>query len=113
MYAWVQDVPIGRSVYGDIMEGLGSETPDGLLLHLAYETEAGGLRYVDIWRDREACDRFCEDQLHPIVHPLLESANVHLDGEPPRVEIGFVHMWGGSLTAPVWGGAVGSTPNAA
>ncbi len=80
MYAWVQDVPIGRSVYGDIMEGLGSETPDGLLLHLAYETEAGGLRYVDIWRDREACDRFSEDQLHPIVHPLLESANVHLDG---------------------------------
>jgi hypothetical protein len=101
MYAWVQDVPIDRSVYGRIMERLGDEVPDGLLLHVALGREGGTLRYLDVWADRESCDRFTDERLHPAVRPVLHEAGVHPEVEPPRVEVELVHMWGAALREPV------------
>ena len=97
MYTWVQDVPIDRTTYGTIVEALGEETPPGLQLHVALEQEDGTLRYVDIWDDEESCERFTRERLHPTVGAALRAAQIHVEVEPPRVETGFVHMWGAAL----------------
>jgi hypothetical protein len=108
MYAFEQDVPIGRSVYADIVARLGDEVPQGLLLHVALEREDGTLRYLDVWEDQATCDRFAEERLHPAVRPALEAADIHPDGEPSRAELGVVHMWGAMLAQPVTNMAVPS-----
>ena len=101
MYAWMQDVPIGRPVYDKNVAGLGDDVPEGLMLHVALEREDGTLRYLDLWQDRASCDRFTEERLHPVVGPALQAADIHPDREPPRVEMGFVGMWGSALTEAV------------
>jgi hypothetical protein len=99
MHAFIQDVPIDRAVYERIRTGLGDDLPDGLVVHLALEQPDGTLRYVDVWRDREALDRFTEQRLHPVVGPVLAAADIHPDGEPPRHEMGVVDLWGSAVPA--------------
>jgi hypothetical protein len=94
MYAFTQDVPIGRDVYQRIRKGLGDDAPDGLLVHLAIERPDGTMRYVDVWRDQESADRFHEHRLHPVVHPVLQSAGIRVAGDAPRDEIAVVDVWG-------------------
>jgi hypothetical protein len=100
MYAWLQDVPIGRETYAKIVDRLGEQVPEGLQLHVALEREDGTLRYLDIWDDEASCDRFSEDRLHPAVGPVLAADNIHVTGEPTRVEVGVVHLWGSALKEP-------------
>jgi hypothetical protein len=40
-YAFTQDVPIDAAFYQRIVEGLGSEVPDGLVVHLVVERDDG------------------------------------------------------------------------
>lgn len=92
-YAWIQDVPIDRVVYGRIREALGSEPPKGLILHLAIEQEQG-LRYVDVWESEEDCERFTEERLHPVVGRALASAGAPMpDTEPPRRPVNVIDLW--------------------
>ena len=72
-YAFTQDVPIDAGVYRRIADGLGAEPPEGLLVHVAIERPEGGLRYVDVWESEEDWDRFAEERLHPVVHPMLSA----------------------------------------
>jgi hypothetical protein len=104
MYAWQQDVPIDAAVYSRIRERLGSPAPDGLIVHLALEREDGTLRYFDIWRSREDCDRFTEERLHPAVGPVLMEAGIHPDREPPRDDIHVVEVW--TPTEDLWASIV-------
>ncbi len=98
-YAFTQDVPIDAAFYQRITEGVGPDVPPGMVVHLAIELPEGGLRYIDVWESKEACDRFGEERLHPVVHPLLgEILGDQLPDEPPRTEIRVVHVWGS--TAP-------------
>jgi hypothetical protein len=101
MYAFTQDVPIGRDVYARIRKGLGDDAPDGLLVHLAIEQPDGTLRYVDVWRDQESSDRFHEHRLHPVVHPALQAAGIEIRGDAPRHPIEVVDVWGAAVTDPV------------
>jgi hypothetical protein len=95
MYAFVQDVPIDAEFYRRIVEGLGDETPDGLISHLAYELPDGGLRYVDVWESEAHWDRFAEARLHPVVHPLLKGIfGEGLPPEPPRITLAAIDHWG-------------------
>lgn len=95
MYAFVQDVPIDAAFYERITEGLGPDAPEGLVVHLAIERPEGGLRYVDVWRSQEECERFTEDRLHPVVHGLLsEIFGDSLPPEPERTPVRVVHVWG-------------------
>src|SRR6478609_6113867 len=71
-YAFTQDVPIDAAFYARVVELLGPERPEGLIIHLAIERPEGGLRYVDVWESEEHCERFTEDRLHPVVHGLLQ-----------------------------------------
>jgi hypothetical protein len=94
-YAFTQDVPIDAAFYQRIREGLGEMPPAGLIIHFAVERPEGGLRYYDIWESEEACDRFDEDRLHPVVHPLLaEIFGDHLPDEPARSPLPVIHAWG-------------------
>ena len=98
MFAFTQDVPIDAAFYRRITDGLGPTPPDGLLVHLAVERPEGGLRYLDVWESEEACERFTEDRLHPVVHGLLaEIFGDQLPPEPARTPLPVVHAWGSAL----------------
>lgn len=101
-YAFTQDVPINAAVYDRIVEGLGDDPPHGLIVHLAVERPEGGLRYFDVWESEEDWDRFAEQRLHPVVHPVLsERFGDNLPPEPARVELPVIHVWSQSgVTRP-------------
>ena len=98
-YAFTQDVPISADVYQRIVRGLGDAPPEGLILHIALERPEGGLRYIDVWESEAHCDRFGEDRLHPVVHPLLEEMlGVH-PPEPTRSPASVVDIWQGTTVS--------------
>ena len=68
MYAFTQDLPITTDVYARIMQGVGMAPANGCILHAVIRID-GGLRYIDIWESREACDRFLEERVHPSCRP--------------------------------------------
>ncbi len=93
-YAFTQDVPIDARFYDRILDGLGNEPPRGLVVHLAVERPEGGLRYIDVWQSEEDWDRFAEERLHPVVHPLLGSRfGTDFPPEPDRVPLSVIHVW--------------------
>lgn len=94
-YSFIQDVPIGADDYRRIVDGLGSEPPAGLIAHVALERPEGGLRYVDVWETEADWDRFAEDRLHPVVHPLLMEKLGFAPPEPPREQAGVIDVWKG------------------
>lgn len=93
-YAFTQDVPIDSATYARIREGIGDESPPGLLVHLAIERPEGGLRYLTVWESEQDCDRFTEERLHPVVHAMLrEVFGDDLPPEPERTPISVIHAW--------------------
>jgi hypothetical protein len=93
-YAFTQDVPIDAEFYQRIVAGLGEEPPKGLISHIAIERPEGGLRYIDVWDTEQDWDRFAEDRLHPVIHPLLaEIFGAELPDEPERVTLPVIHTW--------------------
>ena len=95
VYAFTQDVPIDTAIYARIVEQLGPEPPDGLIIHLAIERLEGGLRYVDVWESEQHCERFTEERLHPVVHGMLrEIFGDDLPPEPERSHLSVIHAWG-------------------
>jgi hypothetical protein len=95
MYAFTQDVPIDAPFYRRIKDGLGSEPPKGLISHVAVELPEGGLRYIDVWESEADWDRFAEERLHPVVHPLLkEIFGETLPPEPERKPLAVIDHWG-------------------
>jgi hypothetical protein len=93
-YAFTQDVPIDAGAYRRIIDGLGDEPPKGLLVHVAMELPEGGLRYVDVWESEEDWDRFAEERLHPVVHPMLSARfGENMPPEPERVRQSVIHVW--------------------
>lgn len=106
MHAWIQDVPVGVDEYRQIVERLGAEPMEGLLLHLAFRTSGGTLRYVDVWQSEALCDRAFEHRVHPAVHPVLDQAGIRVDVEPPRELVELVDAQG-ALLADNGSGAAG------
>lgn len=93
-YAFTQEVPIGAGVYQQIVDRLGDKPPRGLIVHLAVERPEGGLRYIDVWQSEEDCDRFAEERLHPVVHPILSSKfGDEFPPEPECVPLPVIHVW--------------------
>lgn len=94
-YAFSQDVPIDLTIYRRITEGLGDAPPEGLILHVALERPEGGLRYIDVWESEADWDRFAEQRLHPVVHPILTERLGTQPPEPPRTPVSVVDVWQG------------------
>ena len=95
-YAFTQDVPIDLDTYRRIVDGLGSAPAEGLILHIAIARPEGGLRYIDVWESEEHCDRFGEERLHPVVHPIITEMIGSQPPEPPRVPASVVDIWQGT-----------------
>jgi hypothetical protein len=93
-FAFTYDVPIGEDVYRKIEDSLGPELPEGLVTHMAMRLPDGGLRYIDVWRSETECERFVEDRLHPVVHPILEGLLGFTPPEPERSSLDVIHVWG-------------------
>jgi len=93
VFAFTQDVPIDSTLYRRIVDGLGAQPPHGLILHLALERPEGGLRYLDVWESEADCDRFTEERLHPVVHPLLHERFGASPPEPPRTPLRPIDVW--------------------
>lgn len=93
-YAFRQDVPIDAATYQRIVDGLGPEPPQGLVVHLAIERPEGGLRYLDVWDSEADYERFADERLHPVVHPMLrEVFGDQLPPEPERTPVSALHVW--------------------
>ena len=94
MYAFTQDVPIDAAAHQRIMDELGPKAPEGLVAHVVSVRPEGGLRYLDVWTPKEACDRFVEDRLHPVVHAMLAQVfGDDLPPEPARELVDVVAVW--------------------
>lgn len=97
-YSFTQDVPIDAALYSRIVEGLGDDPPKGLIVHLAFERAEGGLRYLDVWESEADFERFGEERLHPVVHPLLAEVFAdRLPEEPARTPVSVIHIWGNGI----------------
>jgi hypothetical protein len=60
----------------------------------AVECPEGGLRYIDVWESEDDWDRFAEERLHPVVHPLLQGVfGEQLPPEPERLPLTVIHTW--------------------
>jgi hypothetical protein len=97
-YAFTYDVPIDEDFYRKIQVGLGPELPKGLITHIAMKLPQGGLRYIDVWETQEDSERFGEERLHPVVHPLLEKILGEAPPEPEHVPLNVIHVWGSGGT---------------
>lgn len=95
MYAFLQDVPIKEHIYEKIRAALGPTPPDGLVMHLVLRREDGLLRYVDVWRDRAACEAAFRERIHPAVHGVFRELGFQPAGEPRREEMAVVDVWRG------------------
>jgi hypothetical protein len=93
-FAFTYDVPIGEEVYRKIEDGLGPEPPEGLVTHVAMRLADAGLRYIDVWRSEADYERFAEERLHPVVHPILEELLGFAPPEPERTALDVIHVWG-------------------
>jgi hypothetical protein len=93
-YAFEQEVPIGEDLYRKIMERLGPEPLEGLLVHLAVRSGDGMLRYVDVWTSKEACDRAFEERIHPAVAATFAQTGFRPSGEPTRRSLQVVDLTG-------------------
>jgi hypothetical protein len=91
MYAFTQDLPITTDVYARIMEGIGPEPPAGCVVHAVVRID-GGLRYIDIWESREACDLFLEERVHPVLLAAFKAAGASLPPEPARNDLELVDV---------------------
>ena len=101
-YAFIQDVPIDAATYDRIVTDLGPEQAPGLIVHIALERPEGGLRYIDVWESEADWDRFAEERLHPVVHPMLHAVfGDEIPEEPERAPLNVLHVWQPQVTAPM------------
>jgi hypothetical protein len=91
MYAFTQDLPITTDVYARIMKGVGPAPAAGCVMHAVVRID-GGLRYIDIWESREACDLFLEERVHPVLQAAFSAAGATLPPEPARNEMELVDV---------------------
>ena len=93
-YAFTQDVPIDATAYDKIIAELGPEPAPGFVVHLAIARPEGGLRYIDVWDTEADFEKFAEERLHPVVHPMLKAIfGDSLPPEPERVPLDVIHVW--------------------
>jgi hypothetical protein len=63
-WAFVSDVPISREQYDKLDKELGSDKPEGLIVHAAGES-GSGIRIIDVWESKQQFERFQSERLGP------------------------------------------------
>jgi hypothetical protein len=94
MYAFIHDAPIDAARYARVIELVGPEPIEGLVVHLALAVPGGGLRYVDVWESREAHAAFGATRLGAAVGQMLHEHGIVVpEGEhPPTFEFDVVDV---------------------
>lgn len=96
LYAFEQPVPITAEIYAKIRERLGTEPLEGLVVHLVLREPDGSIRYIDVWKSKEACDRAIRDRIHPAVHAVFAEESFRPKGEPKRLPIDVIDVMKGT-----------------
>ena len=82
-----QPVEAYERVHSALMQRLGRELPTGCLVHLATKTEAG-FRVIEVWESHEACDRFGDEVMRPLIAEVSGlPRDVVEQGPPPSQEL--------------------------
>lgn len=91
MYGFTQDLPISPDMWFRLKAAIGDAPADGLILH-AVIRHGDGVRYFDLWESREACDRFLDERVHPVLRSVFAAAGAELPPEPDRMEFEVVDV---------------------
>jgi len=95
-YAFIQDVPADENIYGRIRELLPTETPTGLITHIAVKRD-GGLRYIDVWETEAAWQAFRDDHLEPVVEKVLAGIGIpHSHADVSFEMLDVIDVWSGA-----------------
>ena len=80
-YGFVMDVPAPIQFYDGLHAELARRTSggvEGLLLHLARQTDAG-FQIIEVWESKELCDRYTAELVNPAIAELS-------GGQPPPMQ---------------------------
>lgn len=72
----IQDGDTSTNNYDAVVAALDlQEAPPGLLIHTAgFDHDAGVFRIMDVWQDRKAGEAFINEQLNPVIEPMMAAA---------------------------------------
>jgi hypothetical protein len=68
-WAFVSELPISREQYDKLHEELGSENPEGLIVHAAGES-GSGIRIMDVWESKQQFELFQSERLGPAMRKV-------------------------------------------
>ena len=68
-WAFVSDLPISREQYDKLDTELGTNNPEGLIVHAAGES-GSGIRIIDIWESKQHFERFQSERLGPAMQKV-------------------------------------------
>ena len=92
-YACSYEVPATIDMYREVRRLIGDEPATGMLAHLVVRSDSG-LRHLEVWESKAACQRFRENRVvpagtnEPVTGSLDEGrfrriiADVHATGRP-------------------------------
>jgi hypothetical protein len=84
-----QEIPAPRQFVEAVSALLdaANDPPSGLIIHLATETAAGGVRIVDLWESEDAFRKFRADRLDPAVAKVMAEMGETPTGEEPPTTV--------------------------
>ena len=81
-----------EEMYDAVNAKLGSDPPEGLLVHTAGRNENGEFQIVDVWESRDAHDRFSQGRLWDAIKAVASERGMDADQAPePRRVIYEAH----------------------
>ena len=89
-WAFVSDVPISREQYDKLDEELGSQKPDGLIVHAAGES-GSGIRIIDVWESKQQFELFQSERLGPAMRKVGIEPPSNGGGNPNAMQELSVH----------------------
>jgi hypothetical protein len=92
-YAFTQELPFTPDVYERFCAALPDETPRGLLVRVASETDTG-VRLFDLWQTEGDYQDYQRTAVQPIVADgFFNGTGYEPDREPPREELEVLDVW--------------------
>ena len=83
-WAFVSDVPISREQYDRLDKELGSDKPEGLIVHAAGES-GSGVRIIDVWESKQQFEQFQSERLGPAMQKVGIELPTNGGGDNPSV----------------------------
>jgi hypothetical protein len=86
----IRDGDTSTANYDAVVAALNLQNaPDGLLIHTAgFDHDARVFRIFDVWETREQGQRFVDEQLNPVIEPMI-AAGSGSEFAPPTREVWY------------------------